>query len=566
MIKETLPDLPEDRFDELILYETYVERSLNRKIQLLRDPGSTLRDSELREQLEKLLEKIAIAMHISSEGNVDLRKFVVEAGGAANLLWRTSQTEELYAGTDEDATVRIGGRSLLRRVSEPGQDDEESWVVDFFHRSMKEYFVAKALQRALTAPDPFAATRELLVRTPIQPEILGFFKLLGRNISRASTVLASLTHSARVDSGQGTLGGGAISLCYAIGDQPRGSDWRFLDLDGALLVGSDLSRSDFRGSTLRGADLSMADLTGADLRGADLTDANLDAGGSIIALSQDIAPYRYICLTPESGLGRIAVQADGSLSFSFIPLSLALRSPQGVFSLAEDVILIAGDSEFLIVEISSGMAEEAAHFRISNDVLAVAVLNHSFLGLLLEPEWGMCEALLVSIESGRVVWRIPVSPHGRAYGWSIDGILIAYDAEMVIYKADASSSTIRSEIQPSGHSLSVNGDIVTAVTRDGQVACFRLDSSTETEKVPVHNSAGTAVIAASGDILAAGSDGSVALIRRDAVGALVEVSRLERRLRCAGARVEGLKRERERLIFLANDALGSEDEQQAPTT
>ena len=161
MIKKTLPELPEDHFDELVLYETYVRGSLQRKIELLRDPGSTMNDAELRDQLEKLLEKIAVAIHVSGEGSVDLREFISGYGGAAQLLWRASQVDALDADND-DASVRIGSRSLLRRVDQASSPDgEQGWVVDFFHRSMKEYFVAKALQRALNAHDPFAAAREL---------------------------------------------------------------------------------------------------------------------------------------------------------------------------------------------------------------------------------------------------------------------------------------------------------------------------------------------------------------------------------------------------------------------
>jgi len=288
MIKDTLPDLPENRFDEVVLYETYVEHSLKRKIGLLRDPGSVLNDSELRDQLEKLLERIAIAIHVNGEGSVDLREFVSEAGGAAKLLWKTSEAAELHANADDDATARIGGRSLLRRISTSGEDDEEGWRVDFFHRSMKEYFVARAIRRALMMRDPFAAARELLVRTPIQPEILGFFKLLSRDFScDISSVLVSLAHSARVGAGQGLLGGGAISLYYAADNHSNELDWRSLDLDGALLSGADLSRSDLRASSLRGADLSGVNLTDADLRGADFTDADL-AAGVVLSLSPGI--------------------------------------------------------------------------------------------------------------------------------------------------------------------------------------------------------------------------------------------------------------------------------------
>ena len=140
-------------------------------------------------------------------------------------------------------------------------------------------------------------------------------------------------------------------------------------------------------------------------------------------------------------------------------------------------MLITTHLEFLIVEIGSGTAEEATHFRVASDIRAMTVLNKSLVGLLLEPEWGQCEALLVNIDSGQVVWRIPVSPNGRAYGWSNESVVIAYDNEMVAYRADTGFSTIRSDIQPSGHSLSLNNDAVVAVTYQGQAAWFasRLD-------------------------------------------------------------------------------------------
>src|SRR5262249_38085151 len=82
-----------------------------------------------------------------------------------------------------------------------------------------------------------------------------------------------------------------------------------------------------------------------------------------------------------------------------------------------------------------------------------------------------------------------------------------------------------------------------------------LDGYADPEILPIHKGAGTAVVAAGTDILTAGSDGSVALVRRDDYGGLTEAGRLERRLRCSDARVKGMKREHERLIFLANDAI-----------
>jgi pyruvate-formate lyase-activating enzyme len=550
MIKTTLDELPEDRFDELVLYETYVRGSLRRKVELLRDPGSAMSEAKLLVQVEELLEMIAVAIHVSGEGSVDLQTFAADYGGAARLLWQATKADAPQAD-DEDAGARIGGRSLLRRLDPDGDD---GWAVDFFHRSMKEYFVAKALRRALDAPDPFAATRALLIKTPVQPEILGFFKLLADGNEGAATVLASLAHSARVGSGQEILGGGAFSLYRAIGGRTKGCDWRSLQLDGAILAGADLSGSDFRGSTLRGGDLSSADLTGTDLRWADLTDANLDAGDNIVAFSADLAPHCFACLTQGSRLGRIMVRADGSLRSSFVPLPRPLQGPGNLHILAEDIVLIGTNSEFLIVETGSGAAEEVTHFRISGDLRDVAVVDRSFLGLRIDPGWENGAALLVDIESGEIDWRIPSASGEDIWGWFREGIVTAYGSDVSVCTPDADMRVMEAEFRFAGRNLSVCGDTVTGVTEDGRVAWIPMADPRGAQSIPVHSGAGTAVIAADRGVLSAGSDGSVALTRPDGVGNPIVAARLERRLQCSGALVEGLKGDCELSIFLANGA------------
>ena len=556
MIKATLPDLPEDRFDEIVLYETYVDRSLRRKIQLLREASSPVHDSELLDELKVLLEKIAIAIHVSGEGSVDLRQFLAEAGGAAKMLWRASESEELYVGAEEDATARIGGRSLLRRISAQDESGDKGWLVDFFHRSMKEYFTAKALQRSLNSADPFAVTRKLLIHTPLQPEILGFFGLLGKGMDQSSRVLSSLAHSARAGSGQGFLGGGALSLLCAIDGHMAGCEWKSLDLDGALLAGAELEGCDFRGSSLRGADLSRANLADADIRGVDLTDANLSGGGSVVAFSRDSTSHRYLSLTAEAEIGRISVKSDGALIFSAIRTPRLLRSPQRVFLIAEDVILITAQAEFLIVEVGTGVAEEAAYFRVSNDIRAVTILDQSFIGLVIESD-GYDEALLCAIESGEVQWRIPVAAGGMAFGWAGNGIVIAYDDELVHYASNKDGRTVVSGLTSGGGDISVGEDGIVFLTDDARVAWLDPSGSLESFTGRLHEGKGTAVIASGAEVLTAGSDGSVVLLRRDSSGELVEISKLERRLRCAGAKVANLRREHERAIFIANGARGS---------
>lgn len=553
MIKKTLPELPEDHFDELVLYETYVRGALSRKVELLRDPCSVMHDTDLLDGLEKLLEKIAIAIHVSGEGSVDLRDFAAHWGGAARLLWHASQPDPTDRDSDDnDASARIGNRSLLRRV---GPENEARWLVDFFHRSMKEYFVAKALHRALSSPDPYAATRELLIKVPIQPEILGFFRLLADADQGAAIVLAALAHSARTGSGQGILGGGAISLYHAAGGQLTGSDWNSLQLDGALLAGADLSGSSFRGSTLRGADLSSADLTDTDFRSADLAGANLDAGGSVISLAADASAHRFLCLTKDCELGWISTKADGSLKFTVMPLPRMLRWPEGLYLLREDIVLVTGHSEFLIVDIGDGSAAEVAYFRVSSDLHSAAVVDQTLLGLLFEPEYADSEALLIDIESGQVRWRVQTESNRGACDWFAHGIVMASGPSLLMFREDGNVATTHMDLEPSWAAICVHDDQAILVSEYGREAWVPLGCGSDPEStLVVHHGAGAAVAALDGEVLSSGTDGSIALARRNANGIPSVVARVERRLRCAGARVEQMKSDRELAIFAANGA------------
>lgn len=562
MLKATLPDLPDDHFDELVLYETYVDASLRRKIELLRDPSSALVDSELISQMKLLLEKVAVAIHVSGEGAVDLNEFVATEGGAARILWSASKSDEGPEESHEDATARIGSRSLLKRVEEGASQLQadggpgDRWLVDFFHRSMKEYFVAQALRRALSSPDPFAAVRELLKGLPLQAEIVGFFKLFGTQSDSSVEVLSSLAHSARVGAGQGLLGSGAISLYAASGGVLRGGDWQRLDLDGALLSGVDLSEGDFRRSTMRGADLSVADLSSADLRAADLTDANLDAGGSVIAISPDVAPKRFIALTEEGGLGRISLEKDVELTFLFLPLSHQLRWPRSVFALGEDLYLIVGHGEALIATVQAGSAAVVTQFRISNDIQDATLVASRYLGLVLEAAADNAVAIFIEVATGEAIWQHRVAPGGQAYAWDQHGLAVLYNDVLRVYEANGSDR--KSSCEPNTiRALSRLDDVLGVAWADGGVSWTSVDGDwQERHRLgKVHQGAGTAVLVTQDGLLSAGSDGSLAVIAHgDSGGALIG-SRIERQLRCAGARVNELRGDREKAIFISNGAV-----------
>ena len=199
-----------------------------------------------------------------------------------------------------------------------------------------------------------------------------------------------------------------------------------------------------------------------------LTDASLDAGGSIIALASDIGPGRFICLTEESQLGRIAANTDGSLRFSFVAMPRILQWPEGLYVLQEDIVLIAARSEAMIVNIGGDDTQEIAYFRLSNNVRNVVIVDHTYIGLLLESQSGQSEALLLRIDSGQIVWRIAIPSRADACGWDTKGIVVAHGNQLTFYKPDYPSVDVGIDLKFSWQRISIDNDIAVVGTSDGE--------------------------------------------------------------------------------------------------
>ena len=113
MIKETLPRLPDDHFDEIVLYETSVRDSLERKPEMLVDEGMYTLERETIEGMLELLESVAVELLKNGGQPVDLRAFGEGKLDIARVLWKMSEAD---AGTaqSQDARARLGMRSLLK--------------------------------------------------------------------------------------------------------------------------------------------------------------------------------------------------------------------------------------------------------------------------------------------------------------------------------------------------------------------------------------------------------------------------------------------------------------------
>jgi hypothetical protein len=127
---------------------------------------------------------------------------------------------------------------------------------------------------------------------------------------------------------------------------------------------------------------------------------------------------------------------------------------------------------------------------------------------------------------------------------------------LFLFREDGTTIPMRhGDLEASGAAICVHNDQTILVTEYGHEAWLPLDSIADPQHtLVVHHGAGTAVTGADGDVLSSGTDGSVALTRRDANGVPAVIARVERRLRCAGARVKNMKSEREVVVFTANGA------------
>jgi hypothetical protein len=289
MIRETLTELPHDNFSELILYDTYIRKSLRRKIEFLEDDQLTLTHDDLIKNLLEILEDIAVQLQQANQSYIYLRDLPVTSRMyMAELLWKsrdeTSARASFDAKAGDDATGRVGIRSLLKAVPAP---DTDRWPVDFFHRSMREYFVACAIVRCLHVDQDRA--QRILSAIPLLPEITHFAsKMLQEEATEAPLrCLENFARSATTGLDTVYLGGNAITLLYASRRELPLCDWSGLRLDHAQLQGADLRETRFVASSLRYANLDNANLEYADFTNADLEGVRLDETSQVLA----VAPF-----------------------------------------------------------------------------------------------------------------------------------------------------------------------------------------------------------------------------------------------------------------------------------
>lgn len=244
MVQASLENLPEEDLNEYTLYKTYILKSLKRKESFLHDKKKETPKDEIIENLLKGLELVAKELHQSNKefvylSDIKARKYLKE------WLWIISEPDEK---TIEDEAGRIATRSLLERFNVKDQSEGKKWPVDFCHRSMREYFVARAVCNLLE--NKMKEAEEFLTRCFLSYEILFFASEIMKHgdfdyESNLLRLIRKTRNVKKIDKIKlGYLGGNAVNLLYQYKGKLPGNDWKNLALDGAILPGADLSEKE----------------------------------------------------------------------------------------------------------------------------------------------------------------------------------------------------------------------------------------------------------------------------------------------------------------------------------
>ncbi|MGH3808626.1 MAG: NACHT domain-containing protein, partial [Pseudonocardiaceae bacterium] len=250
------------------LYGSFVSQWLER------DDG---KHSLLPEHKELLMEHLAAELWRSGRtawGVVDVEQWLLEfLNGRPDLeLHYPARVPDVWKEDLRTATF------LVRR------DDD---TFGFAHTSLREYFLARYLGRALELPPERVRERwQLPVPSAETLDFLGQWLARRDEAGRARDTAALAALAARTPTGRADAAAVlafAYSLAAARGGHPShdpaGSRLAGADLTGWWIDGGD-RRLDLRGLSLAGADLTGTvlrdvDLSGADLGGADLTRAEM---------------------------------------------------------------------------------------------------------------------------------------------------------------------------------------------------------------------------------------------------------------------------------------------------
>jgi len=291
MLKATINDLKIDEISEIKIYDEYIQKCLERKFSIQLDDKKMKSDRDITiNNIRQILEKLALKIQETDEEYISLDSFIKENyeqddRGIADQLWSLTECAD-----DENisATNLIAYRTLLIRHKDI---NKEGRYVDFCHRSMREFFVAKGVcsmlindnERCKTFFTKCDLSREMvyfisqMIKTSEQQN--SYIEVLNRFVTETSHCNEKVNRKEYE-----RLGCNSINIIYLTLNRLPNNDYNNLILDGADLTGADLSNKNFSKTSLRNSTLYNVNFENSIFKGTDMTGAYFDKTHKIVSI------------------------------------------------------------------------------------------------------------------------------------------------------------------------------------------------------------------------------------------------------------------------------------------
>lgn len=541
--------------DTVSLYEWYINRSLNRKSELLNDPELSLTPEETVKNLRMVLGEIAEELQCEGRGYVSLSKFKASRP-LAQLLWSLS-------GFDDDARNRIGTRSLLGRVIVEGSKEE--WPVDFCHRSMREYFVARQLCGAVERGPTYG--KNFLKRVPLNHEILGFAAEYWRKASTPGVKeqLLRIITSALGSAQPGRLGGNALTLLYQLEPKlPRSFDWTGKVFDGADLENADLSGLDLSRSSFKYANLANANLENTNLEHCDLTGVRIEETAAVLAIGRDLSEERLIAAYRDGVLREWHLKPAGKTPAKVIgKVHLSQPCSVGIHRSGQQWLLNGSEFGFFRSG-ENGFWERIARFKTKGSLYSIKPEENLLAFINKNPE---SRESAVIVDLPRQVELCSILTNGSLLCVALGNEAIVWSEAAVGFRAKSIGTNPGQELilecdkEPScidAYKIDSKEYLVAGGTGDGFVVVWRVtlvNGRLTQQKIlnaKAHEGLVTCVcFVDSMRVSSGGKDCAIIVTRweegRDISGQVER--RLQLKFRCSGLRIRGLKSAVERELL-----------------
>jgi len=566
MVRSSLKSLPEGDVNEYILYETYIRDTLKRKIEFNFDRQKKTPKEKIIDNLRNLMELVALRLHQKDQEFVYLSDIRAKED-LKKWLWDIIDPD---AKILEDESGRAATRSLLKRVhvkEDPElkkQDKSKRWPVDFCHRSIREYFTARAVCNMLQ--HDLEEGSEFLTQSFLNYEILFFAgEIMKHTDFNFEANLLDLVHRTKNFTIKnkvqlGYLGGNAVNLLYKYKGRLPGNDWSHLLLDGAILPGADLARKNFSHTSLQCANLDNVDFTQSDFTNCDLSEVRIEETTPVQSIA--ISPGENILALYHEGIIRewTCKEASGRCGTT-LPGNITGKEIKKLVALPGNDLTLLDDRYLYFYDRTENELKQRAKIEIRQDIDTLKISRATIL--LNDRRDNQNRLLLIDLDRYTIIKSFYTTPFTLCDHLGTDAFVIANEVEdvRIIDLSENKRPPLLLPVKIKVTCLSVwqcagrDGQYLVGLgLYNGIVQIWEIDcKNRHSQKLLEHGlhkfkqPVKDIVFLDENHIVSGGLDKTIAMLAFNEVGNIVGTPReFKMTLQCQGMKIEGVQREIER--------------------